>query len=1369
MSRPSVTQAHDQVQNVENFSPSDILQRKCACGQHAPPGGMCEACRRKEERRKNRLPIQAKLKIGGTHDRYEREADRVAGQIMRTPLSFVSKTQQADSTSTPAPVTLQRYPVVTEGHTNVASMNGVSDTVGNTLRSPGRPLDACTRSFMESRFGHDFSGVRVHTNASAAVSARSVNAAAYTVGHHVVFDSGRYVPTSTPGKRLLAHELVHVVQQTDSSTTMRRSVRDSSGDGRSTTVHSDATATGLELMSAPSGLLQRFDLKKQQDWRYNWCMTNPQSPYAKIKSDKARRPLCMQHTEQVTRGRQTKTYAPPGGFLPHEAEAAEAATGVQVIADKAAGKLRVVRFDENGNIVEGIAELTPPPGAPLSPSSVSFVDGDSEVKIMVGAGWKGIPNANSDQDVKVEQGTVFGLEVTKGDVIRHMRKLVTNYEMAERPEDVEFGVFFSEYSTAGFEELINVMESEDFQQWEKEEARKRFIAKQRRAAEAAYRDFAYRARQLGYDDPESVKEMWERLYKADFNERQKEELKNYDLKHDPMNAAKERRNAPTVIAWAIRAEKREEVQDDGTVKYFYVVRMPDGSEKRFTEAEHKKLRKIASDRIEQFLNELDNEKGQFKLHKESRGFVARELDRAFDAELKGEMWSGVTEAVQAGKKALARGDVDEALKHLQKASQLTEAARKEWNRYEKNRVAGGEKLIAALETVQVVSEVALAVGTIPLGGGGVAIVVAHGAAKPLLLAAAKEAGGESVDWGDVAFEVGTQVVAGAAMHGVGKIASKVPKIKAVLAGVEKSVGKTVVAEATESLMMQAAIQVATVEYNKRRGRNDSLGPQDFANLIQQYLTEPNQLMQDTFVALVKKRFKVRGATPRRKSKPSGADSKTMSGDPSPQVKSRDPVQPAASGNKVSTSPAETPQRKTTPSVVSGDQRKTGSSAIKERVPKKGEATKSKKSGDPDKTASTKPKPEASGPPAKPPRKPPIDSSSTSAPPPSKKRKTPKSQDGTGSSQKKDAVVDPKKQTVGDRKQGSQSKTSNRKSAAKRTGRKRTSKKNTTKKRTTKETTSNQKRKQERKEKREAEKKARQDKADNVESRINSLREQRLQVYREIQEVRPKLAAGVRRKKTPVTRKQRDKIERLAKKRIAELNVEARRLLERETQLRAKLEDLQISPYQRARAYSFSDSAARAVIKRARGLDEVSKSPLREPSIDHVIPIDKIVEMDGFKDLSWEDQKVILSDPDGLRLMEKSYNSSKGNRSWADWEAGKQIYGEQKWKEMVALERELKGKIERKIKELAPQKKKVNATADEKALSDDDRAALAKKKAAEKALSDDDRAALAKKKAAEKALSDDDRAARAEQEAAEAEAAEAEAAEAEAKKRKRIND
>jgi len=93
----------------------------------------------------------------------------------------------------------------------------VPPVVHQVLKSPGRSLDDRTRTFMESRFGRDFSRVRVHIDARAAESARAVNALAYTVGRDVIFGAGRYAPNTRTGERLLAHELTHVVQQREAN------------------------------------------------------------------------------------------------------------------------------------------------------------------------------------------------------------------------------------------------------------------------------------------------------------------------------------------------------------------------------------------------------------------------------------------------------------------------------------------------------------------------------------------------------------------------------------------------------------------------------------------------------------------------------------------------------------------------------------------------------------------------------------------------------------------------------------------------------------------------------------------------------------------------------------------------------------------------------------------------------------------------------------------------------------------------------------------------------------------------------------------------------------------------------------------------
>jgi len=108
----------------------------------------------------------------------------------------------------------------TPGHTPVVS-SGAEELVG-AIRGGGAPLLAPVREFFEPRFGADFAGVRVHTDARAAEAARSVNAQAFTLGRDIVFNAGHYAPETPAGRRLLAHELTHVIQQGGSGSLKRQ-------------------------------------------------------------------------------------------------------------------------------------------------------------------------------------------------------------------------------------------------------------------------------------------------------------------------------------------------------------------------------------------------------------------------------------------------------------------------------------------------------------------------------------------------------------------------------------------------------------------------------------------------------------------------------------------------------------------------------------------------------------------------------------------------------------------------------------------------------------------------------------------------------------------------------------------------------------------------------------------------------------------------------------------------------------------------------------------------------------------------------------------------------------------------------------------
>ena len=148
-------------------------------------------------------PVQPKFAMGQPNDPDEREADRVAEQVLRmaTPLAG----------NTPSRLTGSNASVK---RATPASVNAAPAMVRATLSSAGQPLDPGTRSFMEPRFGHNFSDVRLHTGGHAEASAGQINARAYTLGRHIIFGAGQYSPASNDGRRLLAHELTHVVQQT---------------------------------------------------------------------------------------------------------------------------------------------------------------------------------------------------------------------------------------------------------------------------------------------------------------------------------------------------------------------------------------------------------------------------------------------------------------------------------------------------------------------------------------------------------------------------------------------------------------------------------------------------------------------------------------------------------------------------------------------------------------------------------------------------------------------------------------------------------------------------------------------------------------------------------------------------------------------------------------------------------------------------------------------------------------------------------------------------------------------------------------------------------------------------------------------------
>lgn len=199
-----------------------------------PLGGVCHSCP---------VRVQAKLKIGEPNDKYEQEADRVADQIMRMPEpetwedgagSGLNSNVHIQRACTECDDELRRKPLEEEEEDEILqakempgqASDATPDLAGqiNKLRERGEPLPPDSRSFFESRFGHDLRDVRVHADVQAAQLAHNLNARAFTLGQNVVFGVSQYAPDTNRGRWLLAHELTHVVQQNRNTLNAPRSL-----------------------------------------------------------------------------------------------------------------------------------------------------------------------------------------------------------------------------------------------------------------------------------------------------------------------------------------------------------------------------------------------------------------------------------------------------------------------------------------------------------------------------------------------------------------------------------------------------------------------------------------------------------------------------------------------------------------------------------------------------------------------------------------------------------------------------------------------------------------------------------------------------------------------------------------------------------------------------------------------------------------------------------------------------------------------------------------------------------------------------------------------------------------------------------------
>ncbi len=286
--QPAQPSTAAQLPQIEGRRPaSAALQRALANPFAASPAALLQLQRSYGNQAVSSL-VQAKLKVGPAGDKYEQEADRVANQVMRMSPPTAKKPLQRQEdeeelqmqplVAHSSSLVTHHYPIVNRQSSIQNQEDGFETSASferslSLAQSSGNPLPAQLRAEFEPKFGVDFSGVRVHTDSRAAQLNRQINAQAFTRGQDIFFNQGAYTPNSSAGKRLIAHELTHTVQQTGGA--QRRIQRWSLGTGWGVfTKPVHETLTKLSLLEG--GLLEEDQSAKQYKRGARWN-DNPMS------------------------------------------------------------------------------------------------------------------------------------------------------------------------------------------------------------------------------------------------------------------------------------------------------------------------------------------------------------------------------------------------------------------------------------------------------------------------------------------------------------------------------------------------------------------------------------------------------------------------------------------------------------------------------------------------------------------------------------------------------------------------------------------------------------------------------------------------------------------------------------------------------------------------------------------------------------------------------------------------------------------------------------------------------------------------------------------------------------------------------------
>ena len=207
--------------------------------------------------------IQAKLEVGPPDDKYEQEADRVADQVMRIAdpqregaigLAGQAGPDGIQRLGAECEEEVRRQPIEEEDQElQMKGVSGATAEIGPGVQARiselrgGQPLSASLRGFFEPRFSHDFSRVRLHQGSRASEAAKALGARAYTLGQDVVFGQGEYRPESEQGRRLIAHELVHTLQQSAEHRLRRAPINDCASTTEESSIVADHTVANSTI------------------------------------------------------------------------------------------------------------------------------------------------------------------------------------------------------------------------------------------------------------------------------------------------------------------------------------------------------------------------------------------------------------------------------------------------------------------------------------------------------------------------------------------------------------------------------------------------------------------------------------------------------------------------------------------------------------------------------------------------------------------------------------------------------------------------------------------------------------------------------------------------------------------------------------------------------------------------------------------------------------------------------------------------------------------------------------------------------------------------------------------------------------------